>query len=678
MQARCIPRWSVLLLAASVPVLLAGPARPADAQSAWTPELSMTVKRVSSVIPSPDGTKVAFVVAEAVMEGEKSEWLSQVHVANADGSDSRQLTRGEKSATSPRWSPDGAWIGFVSARSGKGNVWRIRVAGGEAEQVTDEKGGVSAFEWSPDGATIAFVMTDPKTEAEEKAEKEKRDWRTIDQDVKMARLYVQPVEPPRPGAKREARRLTTANYAVTGLDWSPDGAAIVFSHQPTPSPNDWTRGDLSVVTVADGAIRVLAGSPAAEADPEYSPDGKQIAFIGSETPPSWPGHSVVHVVPAAGGAARALAATLDTSADMVGWTADGSRILVSETTRTVPTLYAVPVDGRPPVAMSAAKTAVGAASVNARATHLGFVGQDFDRPPEAFVAPLQGAFAPVQVSRVQPKIDAPLGASEVVTWKSTDGQEVEGILTYPVGYQKGSRVPLLLVIHGGPAGVFVNSFIGAGTQYPIAAFAARGYAVLRVNPRGSSGYGKAFRHANRADWGGGDYRDLMTGVDHVIAAGVADPDRLGVMGWSYGGFMTSWVITQTKRFKAASAGAAVTNLVSFTGTADIPDFIPDYFKGEFWDTFEAWRAHSPVLNAKGVTTPTLIQHGDADLRVPISQGYELYNALKRQGVTTKMTVYPRQPHGFTEPKMTLDAARANMEWFDRFVLGRMPTTSAAR
>ena len=167
----------------------------------------------------------------------------------------------------------------------------------------------------------------------------------------------------------------------------------------------------------------------------------------------------------------------------------------------------------------------------------------------------------------------------------------------------------------------------------------------------------------------------MSGVDRVVAMGVADPERLGVMGWSYGGFMTSWVVTQTKRFKAASAGAAVTNLMSFTGVTDIPGFVPDYFGGEYWDTFDAWRAHSALFAVKGVTTPTLIQHGDADDRVPISQGYEFYNALKRQGVTTRMTVYPRQPHSFTEPKMTLDAARANLEWFDRFILGRTPAPS---
>ena len=263
-----------------------------------------------------------------------------------------------------------------------------------------------------------------------------------------------------------------------------------------------------------------------------------------------------------------------------------------------------------------------------------------------------------------------MGRTEVVQWKSTDGKTIEGLLTYPVSYRAGTRVPLLVIVHGGPTGVFVRSFTGVPSPYLVAGFASRGYAVLRCNVRGSSGYGRDFRYANKADWGGGDYRDIMSGVDALIAKGMADPDRMGVMGWSYGGYMTSWIITQTKRFKAASVGAGVTNLMSFTGTADIPSFIPDYFGGDYWDVFDRWRSHSAMFNVKGVSTPTLIQHGDADLRVPISQGYEFYNALKRQNVPVKMVVYPRQPHGIQEPKMMLDAMQRNLDWFDHWIQGR--------
>jgi dipeptidyl aminopeptidase/acylaminoacyl peptidase len=231
-------------------------------------------------------------------------------------------------------------------------------------------------------------------------------------------------------------------------------------------------------------------------------------------------------------------------------------------------------------------------------------------------------------------------------------------------------VPLILNIHGGPAGVFQQNFLGGRGPYPLAVFSSRGYAILRANPRGSSGYGTEFRRANTKDWGGMDYQDLMTGVDHVIAMGVADPERLGVMGWSYGGYMTSWIITQTKRFKAASAGAPVTNLMSFNGTADIPSFVPDYFGGHFWENPEIYAKHSAMFNIKGASTPTLIQHGEADIRVPISQGYELYNALKAQGVPTRMIVLPRQPHGPNEPKMQLAAMQSNLEWFEKYLGGR--------
>jgi dipeptidyl aminopeptidase/acylaminoacyl peptidase len=292
-----------------------------------------------------------------------------------------------------------------------------------------------------------------------------------------------------------------------------------------------------------------------------------------------------------------------------------------------------------------------------------------DKAPEPYVSTLQ-PFAPTRVATVQslpPAAEAPLGRTEVVKWKAPDGIEIEGLLTYPVEYERGRKVPLLVIVHGGPTGVFTQSFAGLPGPYPIPVFSARGYAVLRCNVRGSSGYGRKFRYANYQDWGGGDYRDIMAGVDHAIGMGVADPERLGIMGWSYGGYMTSWVITQTKRFKAASVGAGVTNLMSFTGTADIPGFIPDYFGGEYWDAFDRWRGRSAMFNIKGVTTPTLIQHGEQDRRVPISQGYELYNALVRQSVPTKMVVYPRQPHGIQEPKLIKDAMERNLEWFDRWI-----------
>jgi dipeptidyl aminopeptidase/acylaminoacyl peptidase len=631
----------------------------------WTPELMMKVRPVGQVRVSPDGRKVAYTVTDAVMTADKSEYVTQIYVADADGKNSAQLTFHEKSSTNPQWSPDGQTLAFTSPRKeNKANVYLLRLSGGEAEQLTDVKSSVSNFAWSPDGRQIAFTMADAKTEDEEKLGKGKDDWRWVDESLKTARLYVVPVAKDAAG-KREPRKVTAVERHVTGFDWSPDGKRIVFSHQRTPKANDWPTADVSVVDVATGDLTALAATNAAETSPAYSPDGRQIALVVSDDPPRWAQSGAVHVVAASGGQPRALASSHDGQPNIAGWSADGKQIYFSEARGTGTRIYALDVAADRIAEINSTDEVLTGVDLNNARDMLGFTAQAPDRAPEAYVSPV-GKYAPVQVSRANADIPRlPLGRTEVVRWKSTDGKDVEGLLTYPVNYQKGTRVPLILNVHGGPAGVFQQTFIAFRGAYPIAAFAAKGYAVLRPNPRGSSGYGTEFRRANIKDWGVGDYQDLMTGVDKVIEMGVADPERLGVMGWSYGGFMTSWIVTQTKRFKAASAGAPVTNLMSFTGTADIPGFIPDYFGGQPWEILDTYRKHSPMFNVKGVTTPTLIQHGEADDRVPVSQGYEFYNALRSQGVPVRMLVMPRQPHGPNEPKMILKVMQTNLEWFDK-------------
>lgn len=637
------------------------------AQSGWTPELEMKVKGIGAVRVSPDGKKVAYTVSSAVMTPDKSEYVSQIWLANSDGSGAVQLTYAEKSSDNPQWSPDGRMMAFTSSRSGKNNLYVLRLIGGEAEQLTDVKSSVGNFSWAPNGGRIAFVMRDAASDDEEKSTKGKDDWRWIDESVKFNRLNIINLDKDLNG-KREPRFLSGDANVDGNFDWSPDSKAIVFTRTKMPKADYWTTADLLAVDVATGKVTTLAATNASESDPRFSPDGKWISFNVSDDPPRWAGYRRIAVLPAGGGAPKLLAETFDAQPSTIDWSADGKRIYFVETRGTVSRLSALDVSTGAMSELNKGNEVLGSLSQNRSHTMLGFTMQAADRAPEAFVTSVNN-FAPVQISHANADLpNLPLGKTEVVRWKSSDGLEVEGLLTYPVGYKSGTRVPLLLVIHGGPTGVFTQSFL-AGNRgvYPLASFASQGFAILRVNPRGSSGYGQKFRFANIKDWGGGDYQDLMTGVDHAIEMGVADPERLGVMGWSYGGFMTSWVITQTHRFKAASVGAGVTNLMSFIGTADIPSFIPDYFEGQPWEKLDVYRTHSAMFNAKGVTTPTLIQHGEADERVPISQGYEFYNALKVQNVPVRMIVLPRMPHGPNEPKMVLKTKQTNLEWFEKYL-----------
>lgn len=634
--------------------------------AAWSPEVSLTLKSVGQCRVSPDGNRAVFTVTQAIMEEEKSEYRTQLWLTSKEGGDPFPITFGETSSSNPRWSPDGRFLAFTAKRSERTELYRLRVEGGEAEKLTDSRADVGDFRWSPDGNWIAFLRADAPTEAEEKRSKAKDDWRFEDEEIKYTRLFMVPVEPNNAG-KRDAVQLTTGTMQVGSFDWSPEGTEIAFDHTTHPKADYWPSSRVSVLEVATGAVRPLVTGSRAAFRPLYSPDGSRIACILSADPPRWSFEGVPHVVPRSGGIPRALEPSPDRQANLLGWSEDGTGLYFIEARGVSSGIYCADVATGANRLLLDAEGFVADIDLNASRTQFGFIRQTTTQPGDAYTASVRD-LTPRQISHANPDLPKlPLGKTEVLRWKSTDGQEIEGLLTYPTSYTPGKRAPLLLVIHGGPAGVFQQNFIGNPGVYPVASFAARGYAVLRCNPRGSSGYGEPFRSANRKDWGGGDYRDLMTGVDHVIALGVADPDRMGVMGWSYGGFMTSWVITQTDRFKAASVGAAVTNLMSFNGTADIPSFIPDYFEAQSWENLELYRDHSAMFQVGNVKTPALIQHGDQDVRVPISQGYEFYNALKQLGVETRMLVLPRQPHGPNEPRMQLKAMQSNLEWFQKYI-----------
>jgi len=647
----------------------------------WTAEHIMKFKSVIDTEVSPDGRFVAYVVREPVMKGEKSEYLNQIWVTDVDGTFNEQYTQGEKSSSSPKFSPDGRSIGFLSSRTEKTQVWTMRLMGGEPVQITNAKEDVSQFSWSPDGESIAYTMKDPLTEEEERQKKEKEDVILVDKNFKYNHLYTTSVK--KIDDETAVKRLTTGDFHVNSFDWSPDGKTIAFSHADDPTIN--TGGimvDISTVPSDSGAVKKLVARAGADRDPKYSPDGKWIAFESHGGKPERVGLSDIYKISATGGNIIPLVQTPDRNANIVSWSADGKFLMISETMKTSGVLMAVPseknvqafsgdnltfTDSEIAILTSQEGTS-GAFSVNAKTGTMSCVYEDPDTPEQVFHSSLTSS-TKKKLSEVSTDVEIPeMGKTELISWKSSfDGLEIEGLVTYPIGYKKGDKYPVILQIHGGPAGVFRKNFTGSPSIYMTQFFAQKGYVVIRPNPRGSSGYGKDFRYSNIRDWGFGDYEDLMSGVDHLIKEGVADKDKQYVMGWSYGGYMTSWVVTQTARFKAASMGAGLPNLVSMTTTTDIPDYLVAHLGGkEVWEDYEEYEKHSAIYQIKNVKTPTQVIHGANDKRVPFTQGQEFYVALKRMGIDTEMIVYPRTPHGPREPKLLMDVSPRILAWFEQF------------
>jgi dipeptidyl aminopeptidase/acylaminoacyl peptidase len=665
-------------LAPTLAVLALASAAVTAGERPWTSDDVLALKTVSDPRVSPDGRTVAYVVES--LNAERDAYQTDVWLVPATGGEARALASSTAGDDTPRWSPDGRFVAFLSERprpgarpedeaEAKRQIWLIRPDGGEAVPLTSAPGSVSAFEWSADGKAIGFLAREPKSEARQKREKEKDDAWTPAELHPWNRLWVIDV------ATRAARQLTSGALHVGSLALSPDGKQIAFSGQATPLIPDSFRSDLYLVDIAGGAPAPLVARKGPDASPAWSPDGKWIAFVSQDgRDEEWYTNGYACVVPATGGTPRNLTAGLDEEiGGSLAWTPDSAALVFSALEKTAGHVYRVSLDGRVEP-LTRGPELNGAASLDRAGETLVFLRQDSVTPREVWALrlPRVGVAAkaraalpgqPRALTDTNPQVRELLAfPKQLVTWKGADGWDIEGLLVYPPGYAPGTRVPLALNVHGGPAGTHSNAFTPGPRVWGWPLFAQAGYAIFFPNPRGSGGYGERFRAANVRDWGVKDFEDLMKGVDALVERGIADPDRLSVNGWSYGGFMTSTVVTRTDRFKSAIVGAAVTNLASFTGTADIPEFARSYFRSWPWEDPAVYVEHSALFHAGKVKTPSLVVHGDRDERVPVSQGWEFYNALRLRGVPTELLILPRQHHGIREPKLL----RTCHEWFLRW------------
>jgi dipeptidyl aminopeptidase/acylaminoacyl peptidase len=628
--------------------------------TALTIEDYATMPQFASPRWSPDGKRIAYVVTRADLE--KSAYDSDVWLIDADGRNDRQLTRSKSADFRPRWSPDGSTIAFLSDRDGNNDLYVLPVAGGEARSLVNAPTPIREFEWSADGTRIAFTRLDELTAEERRRAEEKDDARVIGEGRQHLHLHVIDV------ASGEVRRLTSGTFSIPTFSWSPDGRSIAFDRAPGPGLDDLFRTDIYAVDVGNGEIRPIIVRPGSDRGPVYSPDGKWIAFTTWDGVHDWLVEHEVHVAPASGGSSREVSQSYGRTPEAIQWSDDSRTLWIEGAWNTTTQLYRVNVDGSGWTDVTRFDGVIGDAHV--RGDRAVFIRQSLTEPPELYVGTTR------ITNHNAAYRNRALGVTRLLRWKNPkDGLEIEGLLTLPLGY-RGGRVPLITFVHGGPASRFDQAFLGyLATIYAPQVLASRGFAVLRPNPRGTGGYGVAFRQANRNDWGGMDWIDVNAGIDTVIADGIADPQRLGLMGWSYGGFLASWAIGHSDRFRAISVGAAVTDLLSFHGTADIRDFLPHYFDQRPTPettldemrhaplSLEHLRAHSPLWHLKKTRAKVLIQHGEADDRVPLSQGTMLYRMLDELGVDVTMVVYPRTGHLPREPKLRMDLMRRNVELF---------------
>jgi dipeptidyl aminopeptidase/acylaminoacyl peptidase len=640
-------RRAALGVAICVAAICGAQEKPPEKKS-LSPEAFLELRSLQDPQFSPDGTRIAYVVTEP-WTGEKRTrhiWLYDLRTHST-----RQITYSAKSESSPRWSPDGKKLAFLSDRGTEQQIYFLRMEGGEAIALTKGNAGVVSFAWSPDGQTIALLAPDPKTEAQEKREKDKDDAKVIDKDQKPARLRLLDLK------KLEERALTPAGWRIEELQWLPSGQRLLVRATNQPSSDEYTDRIYSV-SAKDGKTEELFAPHGPFNSLRVSPDGKLASFIGCRQDGPSP-HDLMLVRLDGGGERNLTGASLDRQILDFRWLKDGSIIaLYAEGFHNLFVKYTADGERKefPSMPVNAGQLSVAASE------DVAFLGENATTMQELWFLDNKGAAQ--QASHHNDDWKAyPVVAPEFYKYKSFDGQEIEAALLRPEGYDKRVKLPTVVLVHGGPTGKW-NDSIDIWGQL----LAAKGYVVLYPNIRGSIGYGQKFMEMNRADWGGGDFKDVMAGVDDLVAKGIADPDRLGIAGWSYGGYMAGWAVTQTTRFKAAVAGAGMANLISEFGTEDAPAY-DEWFWGLPYERPEGFLNSSPFLFVKNAKTPTLILQGDADVVDPLGQSQELYRGLKHYGVETELVVFPREPHGFQEAKHRVDMQRRILEWFDKHLKG---------
>jgi dipeptidyl aminopeptidase/acylaminoacyl peptidase len=673
---KCLCRIGVVFLLTGQLSLGANPKR------GLKPEDFALLKEVDEPSLSPDGQFVVYVVTTVDLAKDKQP--KNLWIARWDGSENRPLTFGENEQRHPRWSPDGKWIAFLTGRGDEHDndqVWVLPSAGGEAEQLTHEKGSVEDFDWSPDSQRLVLVVHDPDPREPEQKEKEKK---TVPPIVIERFQFKKDIEGYLTNrwshlklldrATRRVDPLTSGEHDDLLAAWAPDGKQIAFVSKRGADPDRTENWDVYLIEPKPGAKeRQLTTSPEAdchpdwESPPAWSSDSKTIAYLHGGDPKKieYATHALA-IIPAAGGEAKVLTANLDRNLSQPHWARDDRSIFAIEENDRVETVIQVPVAGGGPDSGRPAIRAVVPGRRMITAFDISDNGRIVvrsstpERPYEIFAAE-SNTLRCLSKQNDSFLAQVSLGKVEETSFKSKDGTEVHGFLVRPPNEKRGTKMPAILRLHGGPQSEYACEF-----DLEKQVFAAAGYLVVMPNPRGSTGRGTDFAMGIFAAWGTVDVQDDLAAVDDAIARGLADPDRLFVGGWSYGGMSTNYLIASTTRFKAAVSGASISNILAGYGT---DQYIRDYESelGRPWEHPETWEKVSyPFRHAGRIKTPTLFLCGESDFNVPLLNSEQMYQALRSLGVATELVIYPGQFHGLRKPSYMIDRYRRFLGWFAKW------------
>jgi dipeptidyl aminopeptidase/acylaminoacyl peptidase len=633
-----------------------------------TIDQSLSFKNAQTPRISPDGRYVAYQVEGA--NWEDNAFQTDIWIVVVATGERYQLTHSKKSSSDPKWAPDGNRLAFGSDRDGKRQLYLISVAGGEASALTKVETGINSFEWSPDGKHIAYTAADPDSKTKKDRDEKYGEFTVVAGDYTMAHLWE--IDVPAAGnvdKMPEQKRLSEGtDYTVDGFSWSPESERIAFSATRNPDLGSGDTADIYVLNVGDKTVKKVVDTKGPDQNPQWSPDGKQIVYQTANAQEDFFYlNSVLAIVDSAGGVPIILTEKFDEIPNLIRWSPEG--IYFSGSQKTYQHLFRVDPKTRSITRITGPdKFIASQVSFTTDCKQIAFISSGPKDYAEVYTSAV-ASFAPKCLTAMGDQMkDFQLATREVVQWKSTDGTPIEGILTKPADFDPSKKYPLLVVIHGGPTGVD-RAVLSADRYYPIQMFAAKGAVILQPNYRGSAGYGEKFRSLNVRNLGVGDYWDVISGVDYLIGLGFVDKDRVGSMGWSQGGYISAFITTFSDRFKAVSVGAGISDWVTYYVNTDIHPFTRQYLKATPWDDPEVYKKTSPITYIKTAKTPTLIQHGELDKRVPIPNGYELYQALKDRGVPVRMIVYKGFGHPITKPKQLKAVMEHNYQWFSHWIWG---------